>query len=357
MVVVHVCPLEDDPCNGVLVVVPALVKAQRQYIDAAVWNVGQPFHIDGLEQVFTANAPEELPPPYNRPDLVVFHELYITCYLKIAKALQRAGIPYIVVPHSSLNRAAQKKSRLKKAVANCLLFKPLCRRAVGIQYLTEFEKNESIIKKGAFVSHNGIAAPAQTKAAFHTDEIRFAYIGRISPYIKGLDLMVQAFGLEKDFLAAHHCSLHIYGPTDDRGYSYASEMRTLTEQSGAQELITLHDAVFGEEKLRVLLDTDVFIQTSRSDGMPMGVLEALSCGLPCLVTEGTTLAKKISAENAGWDGGTTAATIAKALRRAVSDRESYAAISDNALRIGKEYNWDSAAQTAIAHYQDLLKER
>ena len=260
MIVVHICPLEDDPCNGVLVVVPALVKAQRQYIDAAVWNVGQPFHIDGLEQVFTANALEELPSPYNRPDLVVFHELYITCYLKIAKALQRAGIPYIVVPHSSLNRAAQKKSRLKKAVANCLLFKPLCRRAVGIQYLTEFEKNESIIKKGAFVSHNGIAAPAQTKAAFHTDEIRFAYIGRISPYIKGLDLMVQAFGLEKDFLAAHHCSLHIYGPTDDRGYSYASEMRTLTEQSGAQELITLHDAVFGEEKLRVLMDTDVFIQ-------------------------------------------------------------------------------------------------
>ena len=91
MVVVHVCPLEDDPCNGVLVVVPALVKAQRQYIDAAVWNVGQPFHIDGLEQVFTANAPEELPSPYNRPDLVVFHELYITCYLKIAKALQPIG--------------------------------------------------------------------------------------------------------------------------------------------------------------------------------------------------------------------------------------------------------------------------
>ena len=357
MIVVHICPLEDDPCNGVLVVVPALVKAQRQYIDAAVWNVGQPFHIDGLEQVFTANAPEELPSPYNRPDLVVFHELYITCYLKIAKALQRAGIPYIVVPHSSLNRAAQKKSRLKKAVANCLLFKPLCRRAVGIQYLTEFEKNESIIKKGAFVSHNGIAAPAQTKAAFHTDEIRFAYIGRISPYIKGLDLMVQAFGLEKDFLAAHHCSLHIYGPTDDRGYSYASEMRTLTEQSGAQELITLHDAVFGEEKLRVLLDTDVFIQTSRSDGMPMGVLQALSCGLPCLVTEGSSLAKKIEAAGAGWNGGNSAESIASALREAVENRGNFERISAEALRLSEEYSWDNAAKTAVKHYRECLKER
>ena len=89
----------------------------------------------------------------------------------------------------------------------------------------------------------------------------------------------------------------------------------------------------------------------------MGVLEALSCGLPCLVTEGASLAKKIEAAGAGWNGGNSAESIASALREAVENRGNFERISAEALRLSEEYSWDNAAKTAVKHYRECLKER
>ena len=162
MVVLHICPLSDDLSNGVHIAVPQHVKAQRKYVDAALWNLGQPLKIDGLEQVFTAASLEQLPPPYCRPDLAVFHELYIPRYLSLAKQLRRQNIPYIIVPHGALKKNAQKKSRLKKTAANLLLFKRFCNQAAGIQCLTEQEKAQSVMGKRIFIAPNGINPPPQT---------------------------------------------------------------------------------------------------------------------------------------------------------------------------------------------------
>lgn len=357
MVVLHICPLSDDLCNGVHNAVPCHVKAQRAYADAALWNLGQPLDIDGLAQCFSAGSLDELPAPYRQPDLVVFHEIYIPRYLALSKELRKRGIPYVIVPHGALKKGAQQKSRLKKAAANLLLFKRYCNGAAGIQCLTEAEKQASVMGKNLFVAPNGVDMPAETKAAFRTDETHFVYIGRILPFIKGLDLMIGAFALEKEFLREHRCRLDIYGPTEDRGVSFIPEMQEYIRQGGVDDLVSLHPAVVREEKQRVLLDSDVFIQTSRTEGMPMGILEALSFGLPCLVTEGTTFAQAITNKRAGWNGGTSAEEIAAALRSAVNSRRHFGELSANAMHMAKAYSWENAAATAIAHYQECLKER
>lgn len=263
MVVLHICPLSDDPCNGIHVVVPQHVKAQRAYVDAALWSLAQPVRIDGLEQIYTADSLEELPAPYNRPDVAVFHDFYIMRYPALAKQLKRLGIPYIIMPHGALKAAAQQKSRLKKAAANLLLFRGFCNRSAGIQCLMEQEKAACVMGRKIFVAPNGINAPVQTKTAFHQGQTRFVYVGRILTYIKGLDLMLHAVSLEQEMFRQNGCTLDIYGPFEDRGYSYLPEMRELVAKNGVADLVTLHPAVVGEEKQRILLDADVFIQTDR----------------------------------------------------------------------------------------------
>lgn len=176
MVVLHICPLSDDLCNGVHNAVPCHVKAQRAYADAALWNLGQPLAIDGLKQNFSADSFSTLPAPYRQPDLVVFHEIYIPRYLSLSKELRSRRIPYVIVPHGALKKGAQQKSRLKKAAANLLLFKRFCNGAAGIQCLTEIEKQESVMGKNLFVAPNGVEMPAVTKASFRTDETHFVYI-------------------------------------------------------------------------------------------------------------------------------------------------------------------------------------
>lgn len=355
MVVLHICPLSGDLCNGVHVAVPQHVRAQRKYADAALWNLGEHVTVEGLDRIFEADSLDGLPEPYSRPDVAVFHELYIPRYLSLAKELRKRGVPYIIVPHGALKRNAQKKSRLKKLAANLLLFRGFCNRAAGIQCLTAQEKSESVMGKNIFIAPNGVDPPDKTKTDFRTDGTSFVYIGRILPHIKGLDLMIRAFSLEKEFLKRHGCTLDIYGPFEDRGYSYRPEMEELLQKEDAAELVRLHDSVTGDEKSRVLLDADVFIQTSRTEGMPMGVLEALAYGLPCLLTEGTTFAETVSENGAGWNGGSSAETIAAALVKAVEDRERLREFSENALKLSENYSWNSAAETAVKKYNSIIR--
>jgi glycosyltransferase involved in cell wall biosynthesis len=56
---------------------------------------------------------------------------------------------------------------------------------------------------------------------------------------------------------------------------------------------------YGDEKLKLIAECDVFIHPSRNEGLPTAVLEAASLGLPSLVTKATNIGEYIAKHNAG----------------------------------------------------------
>ena len=58
--------------------------------------------------------------------------------------------------------------------------------------------------------------------------------------------------------------------------------------------------LFGSEKWNVLASFDVFALTSRTEGMPVVVLEAMAFGKPCLVTKGTNMVDFVEQAKGGW---------------------------------------------------------
>lgn len=194
--------------------------------------------------------------------------------------------------------------------------------------------------------------PDSKKAVFSSKGLTFLYIGRLELSIKGLDIMMEAVAKEKEFLKEKGCTFSLYGPDYQGRFE---NLETVISKLNIGDIVKLHHQIIGKKKENVLLNADVFVQTSRTEGMPMGILEALSYGVPCIVTEGTTLAEKINEHDAGWGVETSIEGVALALRKAVEERATLMEKSKNAVDfVEKEFCWDSIAKETLEKYKNMV---
>lgn len=341
--------------------VPAQILAQSKYDKVFWFNYN---HVkrtewtkDGLNCINLDDLPsgklKDLPFPFNNPDLVVFEEFYNFPFCRIISEIKKNKIPYIIVPRSQLTRKAQISKYVKKKIGNILFFNQFAKKARAIHYLTLEEKKDSGDKwnDSYCVIPNGIDEPINKKDLFSTNELRASYIGRIEMYQKGLDLLIEAISEMKNELKKRNFSLSIYGPDRNGSLKILKEM---VKKNQIDSLVFFHEAVFGEDKKRVLLNTDIFIMTSRFEGLSMGMIEALSYGIPCLATSGTNMTNEIKQKNAGWVAQNDKNSIKNALQEIVKSND-FVEKGANAQELSKKYSWDSIAKKTHEEYIKFLR--
>ncbi len=355
MVILHIACITNNPCNGVCNVVPKYVEKQSVYAKVALINVNNvriDFHGTQLDYKRRFDI-LTLSPPFNAPDLVVLHELYIKQYIDIYRCLIKHRIKYIVVPHGSLSIDAQNKKRVKKTLFNILFFNRLINGSLAVQCLSNQEYLKTKTKTQKILCTNGVEMPKMCKESFNEFETRFIYIGRLDAYHKGLDLLVEAISKKKDILLSKRCRFDIYGP-DIKGR--AKLLKELIENNDVTELVFIHHEISGAKKIQLLLASDVFIQTSRFEGMPLGIIEAMSYGLPVIATEGTCLSVFINDHDSGWGTETSSDAIAAAILQALDSKDAFFEKSRNAIdSVGRFFSWDQITKETILSYKRLVE--
>src|SRR5690606_3715047 len=104
--------------------------------------------------------------------------------------------------------------------------------------------------------------PGLTKDTF--DKINIVYMGRFNTYIKGLDILQKHIVKYNAFYRSNNVSFHLYGPdSKDKGL-----LMKLFEDHNIDNVF-FYNPVYGEEKIKVLDESDFHIMTSRSEGFPM----------------------------------------------------------------------------------------
>ena len=344
--------------------VPAQIKAVAN-IDNVLWfNICKQSPVIWKEQklpILSVNdipseKIEDLPAPFNKPDLFVFEQFYsFAKKVLFLNSIRKSSIPYIIIPRGELTNKAQSHKFLKKKIANLLFFYKFAQGATAIQYLTKQEQQDSDKKwnKNSFVIPNGVSLPIVSYKKSFINKMKIVYIGRLDKYHKGLDLLLQACYKIKSLLQSLNVKIELYGT--DRTNDMASLLEFINDYN-IKDIISFHPAVFGEDKIKILQQADIFIMTSRFEGHPMGLIEALAYGLPCLVTKGTNMKEEIESFDAGWTADTTVESIADALKKMISERNLFEQKSINARKLASQYNWDIIAQKSHEIYEKIISE-
>lgn len=296
----------------------------------------------------------ELPYPFNKPDIVIFEDFYYRQFLELAYQIYKMGIPYVIVPHCCFCKLAQNTKYFKKKIANILAFSYFAKFAIAIHYLTVREYLDSGVhwNKKHFIIPNGAEIPLVENKKIPHKNIIGTFIGRLDIHHKGLDLLIQAVSLIKEQLKVNNFVINIYG-ADTMGDK--SKLIDMVKHENLDDLVFIKPAVYDDEKENVLRSTDFFILTSRYEGHPMGLLEALAYGIPVLATYGTNIGEEIKQNDAGWVCNCDSYEIKSQMERILLETNKFEIKGKNAAMLARQYKWSNIAKEAHDQYVKLLQ--
>ncbi len=298
------------------------------------------------------------------PGLVDFHSTYIPFHIALARRCRQVGWPYIITAHGGMGYLAQGVKRPKKAFGNLIYFRSYVKHAAAVHALCEREAKEIqalFNVKNIITVPNGVddylldawqkLSPANLGGFGQDTNLMLGFVGRIDVYHKGLDLLLKALAILKSRPNRNTCKLFVIGPF----YTKQDEQsfRSAVESLGLKDDVKLFGPKNGEEKLRYFLACDVFVHTSRFEGMPMAVLEAMALGRPCLVTPGTNIAD-IVREAGGWECEPNPESIAGTIESIYEKRDSLQLLGQQARGlIQARFTWPLVARRLSDAYTRL----
>jgi len=209
------------------------------------------------------------------------------------KWCEERKIPFLITPHGNFNSAALEISKWKKKIAYlCFIKKMLvhasCFHALNYaeyEAIREFGLTQpvAVIPNGVrLVNKPNLGRTFTDNSSICKDELFekvCLYLGRLHP-IKGLDKLIYAWSQLTNI--DNRWKLKIVGP-DEGGYK--TKLMSIVKSLNLGKSVLFLGPAFGEEKSDLFKTADFFVLPSESEGFPMTVLEAMSHGLPVLITD------------------------------------------------------------------------
>jgi len=286
-------------------------------------------------------------------DLIIIEGLWQYHTFVVWSSLKRSSQPYLIYPHGMLDPWFNRRYPLKyfkKSIYWQLIESNVFAHSSGILFTTFAEKSNSqssfplphcpqyVVGFGA----SSLSLPTENElfdfySAFpslHNKKI-LLFFGRIHPK-KGPDLLIRAFSRASYFLPNHH--LVFAGPIVPSYYSYLSR---LAISLGLDSRITWTGFLTGSMKSAAFATADLFCLPSYQENFGVAVAEALSIGLPVMVSSAIDISSRVSYYQAGLVHQNTADCICDALTLwSTVDHEQRSLFSTRASQLfSQEFDW------------------
>lgn len=215
-------------------------------------------------------------------------------------------IPYVVSVHGLLMPWALRHRKLRKQIFLHLVERAMLKRADGVMCSTDMEKRHYLslnINDNAIVISNISALPDIDKGSSRdyfrrkynlNDSTVMLFSGRIVEN-KGLHLTIAAFAnIAKNNPEAR---LIVMGPEEG---DFLKKVKEQIKTLNLDDKVTLLGMLTGNDYWNAMAGADLFVLNSYSENFGLVVAEALSVGLPVLISDQVGICDMVRRYDAGY---------------------------------------------------------
>jgi glycosyltransferase involved in cell wall biosynthesis len=376
--VAHVAGFSETSASGVDRMVFGLVTRLESYgVRAEVWHLN-PSHASVMERRAGSVSVFQLPsrtrvrgsllglPEATRRfiherrddiDLLHLHSVFIPENVWVARS---ARLPYVLTPHGGYSpRVLAGNNRIAKFVWMRMWERNYVRNASMIHAVSpqELEELRATFGPRPFVfMPNAVDLPAVGTAPadrMRGRSKRIVFLGRLAIDHKGLDVLLEGYASYVRHQPENDTELIVAGPDFRSG---RDELEALAASLLPSGHVRFTGPLFGREREALIGSAYVFVHTSRWEGMPYAVLEALATGCPVLVTPATNLGDYVEEFGAGVVVDGSAQSVSNGLRKILEiPADQYELLCSAARRLASaRFTWPIVAEQLTSEYDKIL---
>ena len=314
----------------------------------AIGDAGVPLvapSASGLRRRLAALAERQL-------DLAHLHSVFTPPNALLARRLR---VPYVVSPHGGYAPASLARNAARKRVYQHLVERPMLRRAALRVALSEIEARDlaafgagepiTVIPNGVAPAPTGVDGTAfRRELGLAPHERLLLFVGRLDVRHKGLDLLLRGAA------EAPGWRLALVGPDHRGGRAWLLEQ---ARRLGMPERLAVLGPRNGPSLHEAFAAADCFALTSRWEGLPISLLEALAHGIPAVVSPTVDQLVDVVAAGAGWSASPDGlGALLRSLSHLADQEWEGRRVSARAL--ASRYDWSSIVRSYEAAYAGVL---
>jgi glycosyltransferase involved in cell wall biosynthesis len=278
-------------------------------------------------------------------DLVIFHSGWTPFSWPLVIACLLSGTPYVVVPHGAYELKAFSRSGMKKRLVAPIERRILRRSAAVHAFFPSEEKNLHTLfgLVPTVISPTGYDPPSAALWKGQGDYL--LWIGRFDIFLKGIDMLIEAVALIPE---DRRPTVVLHG-RPFRGTR--ADVDKLVFDRHLERWIKVGDEVTGTEKLDLLCGARGYLHVSRWESFGLAIVEALSLGVPTLVTSSCHIASSLKASHAAEICEPTPESISEGLQHLWAEDVSSLSEAGRAFVVN-ELDWSRS----VAHFESQLRD-
>ena len=234
------------------------------------------------------------------PSIFVLHQLYTLSTILGYLLAKREKAPFIVFPHGDLHKYHERRSKFRKILARKLIIDRILKESNAIVATSSGEYQElpnSLMKKCRIIPYSQrVEEIPSTQHLFLSpgrQDKRFLFCSRFDKK-KNLPLLLKGFKLALSFDS--ELKIDIAGSGSRRE---ESQINRLIKKLSIESNVTMHGWISPQKRAELLTQSVAMILPSECENFGLIVSEALSFGIPCIVSEFVGVSSFIDEYSAG----------------------------------------------------------